>query len=347
MAFSINFKVIGIEIELHWSFLILLLLILAAEGIYAVLAFSTLFIFVILHELAHSYVAIRNGVEVRKITLFPIGGMSMIEDISIPPEVEFKLAIAGPLFNFVVIAIALLLSFIISGELADSLLSTIIEVNLLLGLFNLLPAIPLDGGRVWRSLRERKVSHLRATVDAVKLSRFVVVMLLLASAMIAISEDAFGFLIWNSIISAVIYIGSESELNIAIIKASAKDIFVKDAMNFSPICIHPHSTLEDAFSAMYSTHSTTLVVSSSPPKLLGYRQLSAIGRERWNKMKAVDVAQPCPTCRIDEPILDAWKKMKLADVPLLPVMFDGELIGTISEIDIERLIILNRLRIQE
>jgi len=347
MALSINFKIIGIEIELHWSFLLLLLLILASEGIDAVLAASALFTFVVLHELAHSYVAVRNGIEVRKITLFPIGGMSMIEDISIPPDVEFKLAIAGPLFNFAVVIAAAVLGLLVNNESLSSLLYMVIEANLVLGLFNLLPAIPLDGGRVWRSLRERKVNHLRATIDAVKLSRFVIIMLLLFSAIIAFVYDALGFLIWNFIISAVIFIGSESELNFALIKASAKGLSVKDAAEFSPILVKPYSTLKQAFSTMYSTRSAIIVVSSSPPKLLSYRQLSAIDKEKWGRVKAVDVAQPCPACRIEEPILDAWKKMKSADTSLLPVLFNGELIATISEIDIEKLIILSRFRMKE
>ncbi|QLJ52326.1 MAG: hypothetical protein Sv326_0151 [Candidatus Fermentimicrarchaeum limneticum] len=343
MAFSINFKLIGIEIELHWSFLLLLLLIFLSAGIDAVLSISILFTFVVLHELSHSYVAMRNGVEVRKITLFPIGGMAMIDDVSIPPEVEFRMAIAGPLFNFVVVAAALLVSLFINVEPVKSLLSLVIEANLVLGLFNLLPAIPLDGGRVWRSLRERKVGHLRATIDAVKLSRFIIAMLLLASAIIAFVYDAFGFLIWNSIIAAVIYIGSGSELNVAVIKSSAKGLSVRDAANFSVVLLEPHLTLKDAFSVMQLNKLTALVVSSNPLRILNYRQLSTIEKGRWGKIRVVDVAQPSPACAIDEPLLDAWKKMRSAELSLLPVVSNGAIVGTIEEMDIEKLIVLNRL----
>jgi Zn-dependent protease/CBS domain-containing protein len=347
MAFSISFRVIGIEIELHWSFLILLLLILADEGIGAALSLMLLFTFVVLHELSHSYVAIRNGVEVRKITLFPIGGMAMIEDVSLPPDVEFKLAVAGPLFNFAVIALSLLLSFLINDELINAFLSVIIQINLVLGLFNLLPAIPLDGGRVWRSLREKKVGHLMATAEAVRLSRFTAIMLLSLSLVIGFVQDNFSLLVWNLIISAVIYLGSQAELSIALLKDSAKGVFVRDAMSFSTVSVDPNSTLRDVSSLMYATRSPVVVVSSSPLKLLGYKHLLGIKRDEWDTVRAADVAQPSQVCRIDEPILDAWKKMKSADVPLLPVLFDGELIGTISEIDLEELIVLNRLKMKE
>ena len=343
MAFSINFKLIGIEIELHWSFLLLLLLIFLSGGIDALLEISALFAFVVLHELSHSYIAVKNGIDVRKITLFPIGGMAMIDDVSIPPEVEFRMAIAGPLFNFVVVAAALLVSLFINTEPVNYLLSLVIEANIMLGLFNLLPAIPLDGGRVWRSLRERKVGHLRATIDAVKLSRFVVIMLLVASAAIAFVYDAFGFLVWNSIIAVVIYIGSGSELNVAVIQSSAKGLSVRDAANFSAMLLKPHLTLKDALSVMQRNKLTALVVSSNPPRILSYRQLSTIEKGRWGKIRVVDVAQPSPTCAIDEPLLDAWKKMRSAELSLLPVVSRGEIVGTIEEIDIEKLIVLNRL----
>jgi len=345
MAFSINFKVMGIDIELHWSLLILLLLILASEGIYAVLEISILFIFVILHELSHSYVAVKNGVEVRKITLFPIGGMAMIEDASIPPDIEFKMAIAGPVFNFIIVLIASLLSLFTGDDAIGQILSLIIQANLILGLFNLLPAIPLDGGRAWRSLREKKVGHLKATVDAVKLSRFVVITLILMSALLALEFDAFGLLLWNAIISAVIYLGSESELNAAIIVTSGKNLFVKDVTNFSPILVDGNLKLKDCFSLMYSTNSPAVVVSSKPPKILGYRHLSAIEKGKWGKLRAVDIAQTCPTCELDEPLLDAWKKMRSSELSLLPVVFEDEIIGTVSDMDIEKLIVLNRLRI--
>lgn len=344
MAFSPSFKVMGIEIELHWSFLLLLLLIFAAEGVDAALSILLIFLFVVLHELSHSYVSIKNGIEVRKITLFPIGGMATIDDVSIPPDVEFKLAIAGPLFNFVVIAIALPLAFLITTEPINSFLGIIIQINLVLGVFNLLPAIPLDGGRVWRSWREKKVGHLRATVDAVKLSRLIAVLLLSLSLIIGLAQDDLTILVWNFLICAVIYLGSQTELSIALLKESSKGVFVRDAMNFSTVSVDPNSTLKDASSVMRATRSPVIVISSRPLRLLSYQHLLGIERNKWDKVRAGDTAQPAPLCRMDEPILDAWKKMKMADLSLLPVLFDGELIGTISEIDIEKLLVLNRLK---
>jgi Zn-dependent protease len=344
MALSIKFKLLGIEIELHWSFLLLILLISLSGGLDAALSAVMLFTFVILHELSHSIIAVRNGIEVRRITLFPIGGMAMIEEISIPPDVELKLAIAGPIFNFIVVALASIASFFLS-EPFSSILSAVIEINLILGLFNLLPAIPLDGGRVWRSIREKKVGHLKATEDAVRLSRFVIFILLFASLTIALLADAVGFLLWNTIISMVIYAASEAELNLAILKESSKGLYVRDVTNFSPLVIQPNITLQDAFSLMLSLRSPAAVVSDFPVKLLSYRRISQLSKKNWSRIKVGSIAQPCPACMLDEPILEAWKKMRLAELPLLPVVFNNEVIGTVDEVEIEKMIMLNRLRI--
>jgi len=348
MAFSINFKLIGIEIELHWSLLLLLLLVLASGGIDALITISILFTFVILHELSHSYIAVKNGIDVRKITLFPIGGMATIDETSIPPDVEFKVSIAGPLFNFIVVLLALFLQLLVSDGVAGQILSITIQANLVLGLFNLLPAIPLDGGRVWRSVREKKVGHLRATFDAVKLSKFVVVIIMTLSLLLALEfEGAFGLLLWNTLIAAVIYIGSESELNVAVLMAAAENLFVRDATDFSPALVNADLKLKDCFSLMYSLNLPAVVVSSKPPRILGYRQLSGIEKSRWGMVRAADAAQLCPVCGLDDPLLDAWRRMRSSDLQLLPVVFEGEIIGTIGEMDVEKRIVLNRLKTLE
>ncbi|MCX6776575.1 MAG: site-2 protease family protein [Candidatus Micrarchaeota archaeon] len=347
MAFSINFNLMGIEIELHWSLMLLLLLILASGGIDEVITISILFVFVILHELSHSYVAIKNGVDVKKITLFPIGGMAMIDEASIPPDVEFKISIAGPLFNFIVVFLALFLQLLINDTTLSGIFSITIQANLVLGLFNLLPAIPLDGGRVWRSIREKKVGHLRATVDAVKLSKFIVIILITMSLLLAVEFDAFGLLLWNALIAAIIWIGSESELNVAILLAAGRNLFVRDVTNFSPLLVGAKLKLKDCFSLMYSINSPAVVVSSKPPRVLSYRQLSGIEKSKWGIVSAADVAQICPACELNDPLLDAWKRMRSSDLSLLPVVFDGEIIGTISEMDVEKRIVLNRLKTLE
>jgi Zn-dependent protease len=344
MVPSLNLgKIIGIEIELHWTFLLLLFLVTISGGAEAFITITILFTSVVLHELSHSYIAKKNGVDVKKITLFPIGGMAVIDDFAVPGDVELKLAAAGPLFNFAVVLLVYILQLLINEPQINSILSIVFETNMILGTFNLLPAIPMDGGRIWRSIRQRKVNYLDATRDAVKLSHFVVLVLLLISFYLALAYETFGFFVWNMIIGFFVYFGSEMELNVATIKVASENLYVKNAMEPVHAGISPNSNLQDAFSLMNSEKTINLVVLGRPLKLLTHANLASVKKENWGKVKVKDVAQQCPLVSPDEKIIDAWKKMRYSNVQMLPVVYKNRTVGTISESEIEYLIILHRL----
>jgi len=346
MVSSLNLgKVIGIQIELHWTFLLLLFLVILSGGAEAFITIMILFTSVVLHELSHSYVAKRNGIEVKKITLFPIGGMAVIDEFEVPADVELKLAIAGPIFNFVVVIVVYLLQLFINQPQINDFLSIVFEANIILGTFNILPAIPMDGGRVWRSLRQRKVNYLQATKDAVRLSHFVVLVLLAISFYLALFYNAFGFFIWNTIIGLFVYFGSEVELSVAIIRVASENLYVKDAMKPVYASISQNSTLQDAYSLMSAAMSINIIVLGRPIKLLTHAHLDSVKKENWGKVKAGDVAQQCPYVKPDEKIIEAWKKMRYSNMQLLPVLYRNRVIGAISEGDVENLILLNRLRV--
>ena len=311
MVPSLNLgKVIGIEIELHWTFLLLLFLVIVSGGTEAFITIMILFSSVVLHELSHSYVAKKNGVDVKKIILFPIGGMAVIDEFTVPADTELKLAVAGPLFNFAVVLIVYILQLLINEPEVNSILSIVFETNVLLGTFNLLPAIPMDGGRIWRSIRQKKVNYLDATRDAVKLSHFVVFVLLLISFYLALAYNVFGFFVWNMIIGLFVYFGSEMELNVATIKVASENLYVKDAMEPVHAGISQNSSLQDAFSLMNSEKVINLLVLGKPPKLLTHAHLASVKKENWGKVKVKDAAQQCPSVSPDEKIIDAWKKMR-------------------------------------
>ena len=185
-------RVKGVKIRIHFTFFIVFGLITWTLSIHlfpmllpgltygvhffvAVVAVIILFASVILHELAHSIMATRYGIKVRQIILFIFGGVSDIEEEPRDFRKEFKIAIVGPLTSFALAGIFLLLSFLIesiaSGNNApitfratDAILSYGALVNLMLGAFNLLPAFPLDGGRILRTvLIKRKRDYDAAT----------------------------------------------------------------------------------------------------------------------------------------------------------------------------------------
>jgi len=165
----------GIPIRLHWSFLALW----AGLGLYAlsaggfaslVMAFVLgvgLLLSVCLHELGHAMAAKRFGIETAHITMYPFGGVAAIKGMPEDPDQELVIALAGPAVNFVLVA-AFGLAW---GAFGGRFLVAMIGVNLMMGLFNLIPALPMDGGRVLRALLARRMGWVPASMLAIRIGR--------------------------------------------------------------------------------------------------------------------------------------------------------------------------------
>ena len=172
------------RVRLHPTFLWLLLFVLLVGGVHAVAGAIIVFTFVVLHELSHSLAARAHGVHVHDITLLPIGGVARLSEMPEHPATEIRIAIAGPLFNFAVVgATYAILStsgpFLTAGMTA--LLQLVLWVNLVLGVFNLIPAFPMDGGRVLRAYLASRVGYLEATFIAARVGRWFAALMAAAS----------------------------------------------------------------------------------------------------------------------------------------------------------------------
>lgn len=166
-----------------------------------ILAFG-LFVAILAHELAHSLVALRHGLRVRSITLMMLGGVSQIEDED--PEHEAWMAFAGPLMSFAIAAASYLAYRLVPGQsgLGVAFLSFAV-INAILGVFNLLPAFPMDGGRVLRGLLSRRIGRDRATRIATSVGKGM-----------AVALGLFGLLSYNFIllfIAVFVYMGASAE----------------------------------------------------------------------------------------------------------------------------------------
>jgi len=230
-------SVLGIPIRIHISLIALLVLVAIAaatvgglEGIFWNVAVLVLvFASIALHELAHSLVAIRKGCRVRDITLLFIGGAAQMEEIPRRPADEIQMALAGPLFSLTIAALGLGLGPLLSlPPLLPSLWSSrpinlvqfAGQVNLTLALFNLLPAFPMDGGRILRALLSRRIGRLPATFVASRLGR-------LAAILMGLAAIRYGF--WQLVIIAVFLFraaGREFEL---VLNESILSAFFPDA----------------------------------------------------------------------------------------------------------------------
>lgn len=207
--------VAGVQIRVHLTFVVLLALVAlgatAPEGPGLVPAFGwlvALFACVVLHELAHSLVAIRHGIRVPEIDLLPIGGVSRLEREPGDPNVELRIAAAGPAAS-VLLGAALAVVAVVAGVdiwpptlYGGALLARLVWVNLMLAAFNLLPALPLDGGRVLRAFLEPRRGRAAATLQVARISR------VLAAIMVAVG---FFLSLWLVIIGGFVYVGSLAE----------------------------------------------------------------------------------------------------------------------------------------
>lgn len=218
------FNIFGIDIKIHVTFLFLILLFLPG-GIRWLALMLGVFCFVTLHEICHSLMARHYGIEVREITLLPIGGIASMSSMPEKPSQEFFISIAGPLFNLAVIVVfynpmkailgpEVLFYRPLSTATWPLTLAYLYWINLMLAIFNLLPAFPMDGGRVLRSLLTGRIGYIKATKFAVGLGHI-----------FAIGFAYFGIVNVNVVLIAIavfIYMAASNEGHQADIREALK-----------------------------------------------------------------------------------------------------------------------------
>ncbi|MFZ1947166.1 MAG: site-2 protease family protein [bacterium] len=168
-----------------------------AAWLVSVIAVLALFASVLVHELAHSLVAIRNGLMIRKITLFIFGGVAHMESEPQRPGVEFKMAVAGPLASLALAVVLGVAWVLVPGGVAGGAVVLVLEyaalANAALACFNLIPGYPLDGGRVLRAaLWKATGDFLRATIAAAAIGRMVGLLLVFLGAMFSAAYASMG-----------------------------------------------------------------------------------------------------------------------------------------------------------
>lgn len=168
-------RLFGIPVYLHFSFLIMFGII-ALLNPKMILMYVIVFGVVVLHELAHALTARHYGIPTKDITLYPIGGMASLAFMPKDPKQELTIALAGPLSNGVFALASLWCLFLVEENgIAFRLISYFVVINIFLGLFNLLPAFPMDGGRVLRAYLVKRKGYVGATKIAAQVGRYAAV----------------------------------------------------------------------------------------------------------------------------------------------------------------------------
>ncbi len=340
-------KLFGIDIELHWTFLLLVLFALLVSVEFFVII-VLLFICVLIHELAHSVTSQRNHIKVKKIVLLPIGGASIIDETKIDPRVEFNIALAGPVMSFLlggIFGIAVIFS---PPGYFTQLLQFLFEINVLLAVFNILPAFPMDGGRVLRSYLQRKHNFYDATNITVKISDYIMILFLLGTFAFVAFATSFSLvyrefvLLWDVIIVAFLYGGAQGELEAARLKKATTGLTVFAAVSKKYIYVEPGMTLNHLYELIRRKREHLAIT-----RLGGaYAYVNLLSTKKLNGRKVMyvsDVAEEIPSVGKSAGITDALSKAEANEVGMLAVVDRGKLIGIATVAGMRTIISLHAL----
>lgn len=334
------FRIAGISVNIHVTFLLLIALFLSG-GIRWVFVICGIFFFVTLHELCHSLVAKHFGINVREITLFPIGGVASMARMPERPLHEFLISIVGPLFNIMVVLVLFYpLKYILGRETLFSPLSTatwpltiayVYWINLVLAVFNLIPAFPMDGGRVLRALLATRIGFQRATKIAVNFGH-----------LFALLFGYLGLVRLNLVLIAIavfIYMAASSEELQVDIKETLKKMRVRDILPHDFISLNSQTTLQKILELIFHSRQEDFPVVDGP-RLMGFvtRQDIMAGIHKFGMDKPVTdiMRRDFPAAKDTDSLIAIQNMMQESGMAALPVMHQDEVVGVVTIEDISR-----------
>ena len=348
-------RLFGIEIRIHLTFAFLLIFLLSTgattqdPGIaLRVLGLvGIIFGSVVLHELGHALVARGSGIPAKGIVLLPIGGVTIFDEAHALPDPadgckrDIRVAVAGPLVNLFIAGVAALMllatipNFSLTARpLVDSsaLLRSIVWANLYLGLFNLLPAYPMDGGRVLRALFSRRVDMIRATQRAVRIGNvFSILMIMLGMLITSRAETRWdGY--WLMMIGFFLFAGAQLEERSAIFQSVLQSVRLEEIMLTDFATLSPADTLEDALEkAVHTLQDDFPVVRGSDMVGVVSRQkiLEALRADGNGYVQAI-MNRIFEVAAKQESLASAFRKLSSRNLSIIPVVDEQHLVGIVT-----------------
>lgn len=348
-------SVMGIPIKLHITFLLILPVFayvfainpqpFGFEGVeppmtrylLSTLTAILLFVSILLHELAHSYLAKKYGVKIESITLFLFGGVSAMEEMPREPGQEAKMAFAGPFTSLVIGAVCLfiygnVLSVSSFAENPANLTIWILgAMNIILGVFNLLPAFPMDGGRLLRAFYAKKMSYVKATQSAAAVGKFFAILMAIFGILIAN--------LWFPLIALFIYVGASEEERSTRATITLENVSVKDIMTSNVVSVPPSMNVENLIHFMFENkHMGYPVIEGGTLK--GLVSFTDVQRVPLLERPVVLVSEIMTKQIISIPseaqASDALKLISSNNIGRLLVIDNGNLVGILSRTDLVR-----------
>lgn len=352
-------RVAGIDVFVHWTFVLLIGWIVISnlgagrtvgESMWSVWFVLLLFVCVVLHEYGHALTGRRYGIKTKNIVLLPIGGVANMEKMPDKPIQELWVALAGPAVNVAIAGVLGTILFL-QGNLrapetpdtaisAGNLLFNLFIVNIWLALFNLIPAFPMDGGRVLRALLAMRYDRARATNIAAKLGQLL--------GIVFISIGLF-YNTWLIFIGIFIFLGAGSEANYESTQAVLANYKVGDVLMHHYTTLHVWDRLDHAVALLLDGQEKEFLVEEDN-KIVGILTRDGIirGLQQYDKDTTVGrIANPHVANLTPETSLrEAYETMLKEGLSICPVFSGETLLGVLNQENIMELLMIEEARRQ-
>lgn len=339
-------SIAGIEIRIHITLFIILVILSyilyftphpmgfmnleyssTVKVLLSLFASISLFVAVLLHELSHSILSRRSGVDVKGIILFIFGGVSLLEEIPKEPKKEIMIALAGPLMSLAIAAVSFGI-YLLGIPIVSEFFMVFAYFNAILAIFNLIPAFPLDGGRILRGLMARRTNFVKATQMAADVGKMFAVLM----GIVGLFTNP-----WLILIALFIYMGASEEERMAVVENTLKKVKIKDVMTPNPVIVTPDTTVKEITELMFKhKHLGYPVVKDC--NLIGIVTLQDITKAS-PASKAVDImSENLVTISPEKSAFEAFKILNENKIGRLPVVEDKKLVGIVSRTDLIRVL---------
>lgn len=350
------FTVRGIEIKMHITFPLILVVAAVQFGFLSMRGFSlsgaafgivvTLILFscVVIHELSHSLTAIRMGFPVHEIVLLPLGGVARIERSPERPAQEFLMAIAGPLSNIVIAGVLLAIGLVLRVDwfvglrklLTDpanlgwkDMLPYLLSTNLGLALFNLIPAFPMDGGRVLRALLATVMPYTRATALAVGIGQGTAWLL----GLVGLLSGNFLLIL----IAIFVYSGAAQEGRMSQVRSLLRGLRVRQAFSRHVQTLSPDDPVSRATDITLESLQADFPVCDGG-RIVGLFTHTDVVRALKQRRPETPVREVMrkefPTVGLNDELFEAHRQMAEAELDALPVIDKGFFLGLLTRRDV-------------
>lgn len=345
-------RIFDIELRVHITFFLIILYAAYIWGVgydqgwagavYGGVLISALFVCVVIHELCHSRMAQYYGGEVASITLLPIGGVSMLKNMPDDPAKEFWVTIVGPISNIVIGILLIPFLYLVPNKIegafgaftnADVLtgisiqgfVSYLLLINFLLAIFNLLPAFPLDGGRLLRSLLAQRMSYVQATRAAVTTGQ-------VFAFILGITGLLLGAWLWV-IIAVFIYMGAEAEGAGAEMKTVLSRLTVGQAVSDSTASLTPGQRLNEVVAIVLHAFQEDFPVVDAG-KIVGVLTRANLinGLHQLGSNGTVEqvMEKEFPVVEASALFSEVYEKMNASGIKAIPVVENNHLLGMVT-----------------